>query len=258
MSQLPIDARETAREELFGVVWTRDLNTVFNNIAPYYDVANYVASLGLWGWFGRSFMKTIELHPHERVLDVCAGTNAMGIALLEREPTLEMHAMDRSAEMQKVGERNALARGFHIQSTIGDVHTLPFPDNHFDVVTLQFASRHLRIRQVFAEIHRVLKPGGRFYHCDMLRPTNRIIEVAYYSYLRFVLWFTAFVFRSGETALNCKKYFVNALRTFYTVRELFDVLTDLNYVNVTERTIFSGMLGFHRAVKPLPSNDTAA
>lgn len=252
MSQLPIDVRETVREEQFNAVWTNDLNKVFANIAPYYDVANYVASFGLWGWFRRSFMRTIEVHPHERVLDVCAGTNAIGIALLKQEATLEMHAIDRSAEMQKVGGQNAVAHGMCIHSVIDDVHILPFPDNHFDVVTLQFASRHLRVRQVFAEIHRVLKPGGRFYHCDMLRPTNRIIEVSYYGYLRFVLWFTAFVFRSGETALNCKKYFVNALRAFYSVRELSNLLTELNYINVTEKIVFSGMLGFHRAVKPLP------
>ncbi|CAK0747544.1 putative Demethylmenaquinone methyltransferase [Gammaproteobacteria bacterium] len=250
MSMLPVDTRETVREEQFSTVWTNELNKVFANIAPYYDVANYVASFGLWGWFRRSFMKTIEVRPHERVLDVCAGTNAIGIALLGHEPTLEMHAIDRSVEMQEVGKRNASARGLHIQGVIGDVHTLPFPDNHFDVVTLQFASRHLRVRQVFAEIHRVLKPGGRFHHCDMLRPTNRAVEIGYYGYLRFVLWFTAFIFRSGEAALSCKKYFINALQVFYSVQELSDVLVDLGYTNVGEKAIFSGMLGVHRAIKP--------
>jgi len=250
MSTPPVDVRESMREEQFSSVWTNDLNQVFANIAPYYDVANYIASFGLWGWFRRSFMKTIEVHPHERALDVCAGTNAIGIALLSREPTLDMHAIDRSAEMQEVGKRNAEARGFQIHSVIGDVHTLPFPDDHFDVVTLQFASRHLRVHRVFTEIHRVLKPGGRFYHCDMLRPSNRIVETLYYGYLRFVLWFTAFVFRAGEVALSCKKYFVNALRSFYSVQELSDMLMELGYTNISERSILSGMLGFHRAVKP--------
>ncbi len=155
--------------------------------------------------------------------------------------------------MQEVGRQRAGARGFHIHSVIADVHTLPFPDNHFDVVTLQFASRHLRVRQVFAEIHRVLKPGGRFYHCDMLRPGNRVVETLYYAYLRFCLWFTGFAFRSGQAALNCKKYFIDALQMFYSAQELSGVLQDLNYVDVTATTVFSGMLGFHRAVKPSPN-----
>jgi len=209
-----------------------------------------VASLGLWGWFLRRFMATVDIRPHERVLDVCAGTNAIGIALLEREPTLEVHAIDRSAEMQEVGQRRAASRGLHIHSVIHDVHTLPYPENHFDVVTLQFASRHLRVKQVFAEIHRVLKPGGRFYHSDMLRPGNRTVEILYYAYLRFCLGFTGFVFRSGETALNCKKYFIKALQMFYSAEELCDVLEDLGFRDVTATTVLAGMLGFHRAVKP--------
>lgn len=250
MNPPPVAAREIAREERFNVVWTQELNDVFADVAPYYDRANYIASLGLWGWFLRQFMHTVDIRPGERVLDVCAGTNAIGIALLKREPTLEVHAIDRSAAMQEVGRRNAEMQGLRIQSLIEDVHTLPYPDNSFDVATLQFASRHLRIRRVASEIRRVLRPGGRFYHCDMLRPANRTVERLYYTYLRFCLWFTGFLFRSGPAALNCKEYFIQALRMFYSAQELSDMLEDVGYENVTAKTVFAGMLGFHRAVKP--------
>jgi demethylmenaquinone methyltransferase/2-methoxy-6-polyprenyl-1,4-benzoquinol methylase len=250
MNPPPVAVREIAREQQFNTVWTKELNDVFADVAPYYDRANYVASLGMWDKFLREFMATVDVRPGERVLDVCAGTNAIGIALLKREPTLEVHAIDRSAEMQKVGQRNAQALDLQIHSVIDDVHTLPYPDNHFDLATLQFASRHLRVRRVFAEIRRVLKPGGRFYHCDMLRPSNPVVEQLYYAYLRFCLNFTGFLFRSGPAALNCREYFINALQMFYTPAELSDVLEDLGYCNVSSKTVFAGMLGFHRAVKP--------
>ena len=250
MNPPPVATREIAREERFNAVWTQELNDVFADVAPYYDRANYIASLGLWGWFLRQFMNTVDIQPGERVLDVCAGTNAIGIALLRREPTLEVHAIDRSAAMQEVGRRNAEALGMRIRSVIDDVHTLPYPDDTFDVVTLQFASRHLRIRRVAEEIRRVLKPGGRFYHCDMLRPGNRVVEKLYYTYLRFCLWFTGFLFRSGPAALNCKEYFIQALQMFYSAQELSDMLEDVGFRDVTAKTVFSGMLGFHRAVKP--------
>ena len=253
MNPPPVATREIAREERFSVVWTQELNDVFADVAPYYDRANYIASLGLWGWFLRKFMDTVDIRPGERVLDVCAGTNAIGIALLKREPTLEVHAIDRSAAMQEVGRQRAEAEGFRIQSVIDDVHTLPYPDNSFDIATLQFASRHLRIRRVAAEIRRVLKPGGRFYHCDMLRPGNRTVERLYYAYLRFCLWFTGFLFRSGPAALNCKEYFIQALQMFYSAQELSDMLEDVGFREVTARTVFCGMLGFHRAVKPPPA-----
>src|SRR5271169_5735408 len=113
-----VAAREVAREERFNEVWARELNDVFEDVAPYYNLANYIASLGLWGWFLQQFMDTVDIGRGERVLDVCAGTNAVGIALLKREPTLQMHAIDRSAAMQEVGRRAAELRGFRIHSVI--------------------------------------------------------------------------------------------------------------------------------------------
>jgi len=245
----PVVLRESFREQQFGSIWSRDLNDVFADVAPYYDRANHIASAGLWNWFLARFMSTIDVTAGERVLDVCAGTNAVGIALLQREPRLEVHAIDRSEAMLEVGQQRAQERGLSIKSVIGDVHALPFPDNHFDVVTLQFASRHLRIKRVFQEIHRTLKPGGRIYHCDMLRPANPVVEKLYYAYLRFCLAFTGFLFQSGPAALNCKEYFINALQMFYSADELSDMLRDVGYHDVGAKTLLLGMIGFHRAIK---------
>ena len=248
----PIAIREQFREQRFSKIWTQDLNDAFANVAPYYDAGNVIASIGLWNYFLNSFMSIVELHPGERTLDVCGGTNAIGIALLKREPTLKAHAMDRSAAMQEVGRQRAEALGFHIGSTIGDVHKLPFPDNHFDVVTLQYASRHLRIREVFAEIRRVLKPGGRFYHCDMLRPANPVVKNLYFAYLRLSVSFTALMFQSNSAAQKCKEYFIDALDLFYSADEMSGVLRESEFCDVSAKTIMAGMIGFHRAVKPQP------
>jgi demethylmenaquinone methyltransferase / 2-methoxy-6-polyprenyl-1,4-benzoquinol methylase len=249
MSPPPLAAREALRERAFSEVWTNNLDAVFADVAPYYDRANNIAGLGLWGHFMKRFMATVDLRPNQRVLDVCAGTNAVGIALLDREPSLDVHAMDRSADMQDVGRQRAEARGFHIKSTIGDVTKLPFPDNHFDVVTLQFASRHLKVREVFTEILRVLKPGGHFHHSDMLRPANPIVKNLYYTYLRTCLNFTSLIVGSGKAATNCKQYFIDAIEMFYSTQELSTVLREVGFVEVSVDTVFHGMLGFHRAVK---------
>jgi len=250
MAPPPLASREAVREQRFNDVWTHELNDAFADIARYYDRANEIAALGLWSTFLRRFMQTVDIKPQQKVLDVCAGTNAIGIALLKREPTLDVHAMDRSAEMQTVGAQNAAALGFQIKSTIGDVHTLPFPDNHFDIVTLQFASRHLRVREVFTEILRVLKPGGHFHHSDMLRPRNPIVKNLYYAYLKTCLNFTSLIVGSSPAATKFKQYFIDALDLFYTAEELSIVLRELGFIEVTVDTVFHGMIGFHRAVKP--------
>lgn len=240
--------RENLREDHFSQIWTTELDEVFADVASYYDVANYVASLGFWGFFRKSFLSTMDLRSDQKILDLCAGTNAIGIALLRKQPGLHVYALDRSKEMQQVGRERAAAHGFNIRNLIGDAHHLPFPDKYFDVVTLQFASRHLRIMEVTAEIMRVLKPGGHFYHCDMLRPENKLIEKAYYSYLRLCLNLTAWIFNSSPSAQKCKKYFLNTLQLFYTTKELTELLISQGYQDVTCKSVFGGMLGFHKAV----------
>jgi len=240
--------QESVREQAFANIWSNEINNVFIDVAGYYDRVNQVASLGLIGWFRKSFLSTIDVKPKQRVLDVCAGTNAVGIALLKKEPSLEVYAVDRSKEMQQVGQKNAKAQGFHIDSTITDVHILPFPDNHFDVVTISFASRHLRLIEVVKEIKRVLKPGGHFYHNDMLRPSNSFVEKAYFAYLTACVSFVAWIFKSNRYARGCKKYFVDALRMFYSPEEMTQLLYDQGFSNVSSKSLLGGVVGSHKAI----------
>ena len=240
--------RERARAKAFEHIWSNEINEVFADVAFYYDRVNRAASLGLIGWFRKSFISTIDLKSEQRVLDVCAGTNAVGIALLKKQPGVEVYAVDRSLEMQRVGQQQAKDHGFHIDSTISDVHTLPFPDNHFDVVTLQFASRHLRLIEVIKEIKRVLKPGGHFYHSDMLRPANKMVEKAYFAYLTACVSIVAWLFKSNEYSLGCKKYFVDALKMFYSPEEMTQLLFDQGFTSVTSKSLLGGVVGSHKAV----------
>lgn len=242
--------REDRREHRFKQVWTEELNKVFDDVASYYDRANRVAGLGFWDAIQGRFFKFIEVHSGQKVLDVCAGTNAVGIALLRKQPDLQISAIDRSPAMQEVGRQRAAQRGMHIESTIGDAHRLPFPDNHFDVVTLEWASRHLRIMDVAAEIHRVLKPGGYFYHCDLLRPGSRLVETIYHGYLRVMLPATASLFGCGQAARSCEAYFIEALRLFYSVDELTQLFRLQGFEVVASRSVLGGTIGFHRARKP--------
>ena len=242
--------REIERSRAFERIWGEVINDVFADVAKYYDRANVFATLGLIDPLRRRFIDTMDLRPAERVLDVCAGTNVIGIDLAKREPTLELHAMDRSAAMQEVGSRRAAAQGVTIHSHIGDVHRLPFPDNHFDVVTLQYATRHLRAARVVAEIRRVLKPGGRFYHCDMLRPANRFVEEAYCLYLTACVGLVSWAFRSAPAALSCRRYFVDAIRLFYSAEEFSQLLRAHGFADVAGRSVLFGTVAYHRAIKP--------
>ncbi len=242
--------REQLRVQAFQHIWRDELDDIFEDVAAYYDRANMFASFGQWNRWRNRMLTLADPKPHERVLDVCAGTNAIGIGLLETEPRLEIQAIDRSEAMQRVGRERAHARGFHIEGTIGDVHELPFPDDHFDIVTLQWASRHLRVVDVLSEIRRVLKPGGRFCHCDMLRPENKTMERLYYGTLWAVLSVAGLLFRSGPAALGSREYFIDIIDMFYSSREFSELLQELGFADIDCEDVWGGIVAFHRAFKP--------
>lgn len=252
MTSLRFDQREQKRRSLFSHTWGELIPKVFEDVPTYYRPGNIVASLGLWELWVWQFVRTIKLKPGYKALDVCAGTNDVGVRLLRKEPGISLTAIDRSKEMQEYGQVRAKHYGVHIDSVIQDVHTLPFPDNTFDVITLQAASRHLQLDKVLPEILRVLKPGGHFYHCDMLKPSTKLVEWFYLRFLLLSVAWTALVFKSTEASKNCGVYFKDAISNFYTPEELSDVFRLVGFTNVTcKKSIWGGMVGYHKSQKPL-------
>ncbi len=246
---LDLSSKEWARKYEFSRIWKNKLDAVFSDVAPYYDLASNIASLGLCSRWRQRFISSIDIRAGDKVLDVCAGTNAVGIELLRKEPGARVFAIDRSKAMQDVGRALARSRGLQIETVIGDAHQLPFPDNYFDVVTLQWASRHLRVVDVFCEIRRVLKPGGCFCHCDMLRPKSKLVESLYSACLKACVSMTALVFRSGPEAWSCRDYFVRAVQMFYSAEEITDLLSQIGFSNISSRNAVGGMVAAHKATK---------
>jgi len=244
--------REDVRRSRFKGIWEHSVPEVFRDVPTYYRLGNIVASFGIWELWVWQFVRSIRLKPGDRVLDVAAGTNDVGIRLLKKEPGIHVTAVDRSSEMQQEGQHRATRSHVQIESVIHDVHALPFKDDTFDVVTLQAASRHLQLDKVFPEIYRVLKPGGVFYHCDMLKPAHHTVERFYLGFLRLSVAWTASVFGSSEASRNCGSYFSDAIHHFYTPEELSAVLGLCGFSDVRcAKSVWGGMVGFHAARKPV-------
>jgi demethylmenaquinone methyltransferase/2-methoxy-6-polyprenyl-1,4-benzoquinol methylase len=244
--------KETLRSHLFAETWRTSIPEVFRDVPTYYDQGNAVASLGSCSRWSNVFAAAILRHLPRgaKLLDVCSGTHDIPLRLLALDPTLQIHAVDGSPHMTAEGQRRAHQRGLTIDARVCDAHVLPFADNSFDAVTLQFASRHLEIIRAFKEIHRVLKPGGIFCHNDMLRPASRIVEVPYLAYLRFSVWFTAKLFRSSPESMKCVGYFAKAIRHFYRPRELSELLEGVGFNVVESRSFLTGAMSYHISRKP--------
>ncbi|MGP0059208.1 MAG: class I SAM-dependent methyltransferase [Beijerinckiaceae bacterium] len=244
--------KEDLRARLFGDTWRTLIPEVFRDVPTYYDKGNAIASLGNVSRWSNKFAAAIhrQLPQGSKVLDVCSGTHDIPLRLLAMDPTLEIHAVDGSPHMTAEGQRRAGERNLTIRAQVCDAHTLPFPDETFDAVTLQFASRHLEIIRMFKEIHRVLKPGGIFCHNDMLCPSSRIVEKPYLILLSFSVWLTGKLLRSSLESMKCIGYFANAIRHFYRPRELTELLKNVGFVDIENRSFLTGVLSYHISHKP--------
>jgi demethylmenaquinone methyltransferase/2-methoxy-6-polyprenyl-1,4-benzoquinol methylase/phosphoethanolamine N-methyltransferase len=118
------------------------------------------------------------LAPGDKVLDVGCGTGTLTIAAKARAGASgEVHGIDAAPEMIEVARRKAAAQDVDVDFQVGLIEDIPFPDDAFDLVLSSFMLHHLPAdlkRAGFVEIHRVLKPDGRFLAVDLEMPTHHL------------------------------------------------------------------------------------
>jgi len=146
---------------------------VFTDIAGKYDRINAILSLGRDDAWRR---RVIDRLPPGRVLDLGAGTGAANPGLGDRA----IVALDPSPEM--LAHDDAPAR------VVGVGERLPFADETFDAVFSAYVVRNLdSLDTTLAEVHRILRPGGKLGIVDLGRPRNRWAAVLHRAGSGFVL-----------------------------------------------------------------------
>ena len=139
--------------------------------ARFYDLGTWLLTFGREPGIRRMTIELADIKKGERVLDVGCGTGTLTIAARRQTgPTGEVHGIDPSAEMIGVARQKAAKAGVDARFQTAVIEKLPFPDGHFDLVLSSLMLHHLPAdvkRAGFAEVHRVLKPGGRFLAVDI-------------------------------------------------------------------------------------------
>lgn len=167
----------------------RDVASMFDAIAPRYDLLNRVLSMGIdRGWRKRVVRRLAETGA-ARVLDVATGTGDLAIEALKAGAT-EVIGVDIAEEMLQVGREKIARKGLsdRITLTAGDAENLPFDDGEFDAATVAFGVRNFEnLDAGLKEMARVIRPGGRLLVLEFSHPTTFPIKQGYNFYSRHVL-----------------------------------------------------------------------
>jgi len=153
------------------------VKAMFDRIAPRYDLLNRLISLGLDQRWRRHALDLAQVGRGQRVVDLACGTGDLSEYAAARGARVV--AVDFAREML----RGAARRGIEAHLVQADGMALPLADASADALVSGFALRNfVSLPDVFAEIGRVIAPGGRIALIDVDRPRAEIVRAGHSFY----------------------------------------------------------------------------
>lgn len=224
---------------------------VFHSVAAKYDVMNDVLSGGMHRLWKRFTIELSGVRTGHRVLDIAGGTGdlARQFSRLVGERG-EVVLADINASMLKVGRDRLLDRGVsgNIQFVQADAECLPFPDNHFDCVTIAFGLRNVTHKDAaLRSMLRVLKPGGRLLVLEFSKTKNPILGKLYDAYS------FGFMPLAGKLITNDSdsyRYLAESIRMHPDQETLKSMMVEAGFDRVTYHNMTGGIVALHRGIKP--------
>jgi demethylmenaquinone methyltransferase/2-methoxy-6-polyprenyl-1,4-benzoquinol methylase len=148
---------------------------MFTNIAPRYDLMNRLMTGGQDVAWRRELIGRARLFPGARLLDLGAGTGDLGREAVRQVPGVQVLEADFTLHMMQVGQANP-ANPPDMAWSAADALRLPFPDQAFDAVVSGFLLRNvIDVAQALSEMRRVLRPGGVCLALDTTPPPANLL-----------------------------------------------------------------------------------
>lgn len=223
----------------------RYVKGMFATIAPRYDLITRLLSFGRDQHWKARLLTMAQLRPGATVLDLACGTGDLAFAASARQA--RVIGLDLTARMIELArERHSAAPG-DIAWLVGDMTHLPFGAESVDVVTTGYGLRNVPdLPRALAEIHRVLRPGGRLCSLDFDRPESRLVRTIYLGYLNAVGAALGFVLhRQPDTY----RYIPASIRRYPGARAVCSMMQSAGFTVATHVPIFGGFMAIHVAEK---------
>jgi demethylmenaquinone methyltransferase/2-methoxy-6-polyprenyl-1,4-benzoquinol methylase len=232
---------------------------MFDRVAPRYDLANTVFSLGQDRAWRQAAALAAGLADGQSAVDVACGTGALTRELAASAAGARVLGVDFSWEMVRRAPRGPDPPGHPVgvprtppaAYLVGDALRLPLRDSSVDVVTIAFGLRNLpEPGRGLLEFRRVLRPGGRLVVCEFSQPVVPVLRGVYRRYLTRLMPVAARRLTSDPEAYQ---YLARSIGAWPDQAGLAAWLQQAGFTQVAWRDLSGGIVALHRATAGRPA-----
>jgi demethylmenaquinone methyltransferase/2-methoxy-6-polyprenyl-1,4-benzoquinol methylase len=234
-----------------------EVRAMFSRVAPRYDLANHLLSLGFdFRWRRAAARALPPLRDGEWVADCCAGTGDLALAFARAAPGARLVALDFAPEMLRRATAKAEPRraacaqsAGQVAFVLADALALPLRDESLAAIGIAFGLRNLaEPARAIREMARVVRPGGRVIILEFALPEAGWWGSIYGLYLRRVLPVLARVVapRSGDAYA----YLAHSVEAFARRGEVCEQMRAAGLAGIRERPLTGGLVRLYVGGKP--------
>ena len=225
----------------------RHVRGVFDSVASKYDVMNDLMSLGLHRAWKAYTVQVANLRQGDRVLDIAGGTGDLSMAFANKvgESGCVVHT-DINEAMLRTGRDRLINHGVVLPTLVCDAEKLPFPDNHFHLVSVAFGLRNMTHKEVaLAEMCRVLQPAGKLLVLEFSK-VAKPLEKAYDWYSFNILPHMGQLV-AGDA--DSYRYLAESIRMHPGQEELKTLMKKAGFGHVDFHNLSAGVVALHVGIK---------
>ncbi|NTW43889.1 MAG: ubiquinone/menaquinone biosynthesis methyltransferase [Anaerolineaceae bacterium] len=225
-------------------VRAREVQHMFNRIAPRYDLMNRLMTFGMDVRLRKIVVMKTALPLNGSLLDLAAGTGDLAKEAHHQFPGRKIIAADFSINMMQAGQKRP---GKRLDFTAADALNIPFNDETFDAVISGFLLRNVvDLNIALKEQWRVLKQGGIFVSLDTTQPPSNILSPFIHFYTHQVIPFLGQILSGDREAYV---YLPTSTDHFLSAEELKNQLQENGFKDINFNRHMFGTVAIHWARK---------
>jgi demethylmenaquinone methyltransferase/2-methoxy-6-polyprenyl-1,4-benzoquinol methylase len=244
MHETKVEARRADSAAEGGAGKRAYVRSVFEQIAPRYDLLNRLLSANVDRWWRRRALRELDWArvPDGRYLDLCAGTLDVGVQLAaERGFRGFIVGVDFAVPMLQAGAGKAPIDV--LAPVAADAQQLPLRDGSVDGVIVAFGIRNVALLDAaLREARRVLAPGATLVILEFTTPRRRVVRALYHLYFHHLLPFIGGAISGHRTAY---RYLPQSVAHFPAEPELARRMIAAGFDDVRWTSLSLGIAALH-------------